>query len=555
MDNQDINLQNSSIPNFSPMDSHCSSQAVNGKRIFSAVDSIFAWLCLLAGYAFCRVFPAARHPLGAFLFILAIFTVTAVILKQKGSHFTAVSLIGAVSAIIVSAALIVCANSVIHFFAYAYALIIYLFFLYSSTGNTLEKGFSDLLVVDFFKAIFIMPFFSFTHLFSAAFSGKAKNSGALFLKILLGILLAFIPTITVLILLSYDSNFTVLLKNIFHIPLDDIFSHIGSILLGIPIAMYLYGLFISSIDQKCSDIITADQCRNISATIKIIPSATVLAAVLPLLAIYFLFFISQWEYYISAFSGILPEQFNYAQYAREGFFQLCAVCVINFAVIAAITLFMKRKNNTPSLLLRILTLIISVFTLILISTAMAKMILYINCYGLTPKRVYAAWFMGVLTLLFLLIMLKQFVFKLKLISASVAVCVICFAGLSFSGTDSFIAQYNINRYIESTLESVDIEVMESLGDSAIPHMVRLAQALDEKNGTDITALTPKKLIHGDLYSRLAVSLYLKANEQNTSFFSFTFPRMKADIALKNAGIKERPEYQKAFESYKITEKE
>lgn len=36
------------------------------KRTFSAIESLFAWLCLLGGYSFCRVFPVILHPLGGF---------------------------------------------------------------------------------------------------------------------------------------------------------------------------------------------------------------------------------------------------------------------------------------------------------------------------------------------------------------------------------------------------------------------------------------------------------------------------------------------------------
>ena len=36
-------------------------------REFSTVESIFAWISLMAGYLFCRVFPVSNHSLGGFL--------------------------------------------------------------------------------------------------------------------------------------------------------------------------------------------------------------------------------------------------------------------------------------------------------------------------------------------------------------------------------------------------------------------------------------------------------------------------------------------------------
>lgn len=508
-------------------------------RQFTTLESVFAWMCLLAGYVFCRVGSVTRHPFGGFLFVLVLFAVSAVILKLKGVRFTVLPVLTAVSAVIVSAALFICGNSAIHFWAYVFALVMYIVFVFTSTGNTAEKGFSDLWAADFFKAAFIMPFFSFAHIFSALFSGRAKKGGTFLLKLLLGVVFTIIPTIAVLVLLSYDASFTALLKNIFSFTLWDILSHIGSMFLGVPIAMYLFGLFISCCDKKCSAIMTADQCRSASRSIKIAPGVTVAAAVLPLLGIYLLFFISQWQYYMSGFSGVLPENFNYAEYARDGFFQLCTVSVINFAVIACISLFMSRERKKSVILLRTLSVVLAVFTLVLISTAAAKMIMYINCYGLTPKRVYASWLMGVLAILFILIIVKQFVTRLKLLSASLCVCVICFAGLALSGTDALIAKYNVDRYLEETLETIDIAAMESLGDSAVPHMVRLAEALDEKNGTDISKFTPEKNTYDALYSDLAVRLYKAAGKQKEDIFSLTLPRLKAAAALEKAGITAR----------------
>lgn len=511
------------------------------KRTFSAAESVFAWLCLLGGYAFCRVFPVILHPMGGFLLIWAAFAATAVILRLKKAAFGLPSVIAAVSALAVSASLILCANPILHFFAYAYSLAAYIYFVYAATGNALERGLSDLILADFFKAAFLLPFSSFTHLFRAAFSGKANTGGRLLLKLLIGVLIAVIPTTAVLLLLSYDSGFTELLHGLFRFSWGSIFSHLASLLLGIPVGMYLFGLFLSCADKKCADTLTAESCRKTAESIRIAPAATVMAAALPLLTVYLIFFISQWKYYISGFSGLLPDSLSYAQYARDGFFQLCAVSVINLAALSAVSLFMRRKGKASSILLRALSIVFCVFTLALISTAAAKMIMYIHSYGLTPKRVYAAWLMAVLAALFLLALIKQFAPKLKLLPLSVAICALFFACLSLSDTDALIARYNVDRYLNGSLERIDIADMESLGDSAIPQLVRLAKALDERNGTDIAAITPSALSGDALYRELAVTLYSFAEKEPSGFFAFTVPKMKAQAAVKDAGIYENSE--------------
>lgn len=498
-------------------------------RAFTTVESVFAWLSLAAGYAFCRAFPVGDHPLGGFLLILGLFVATAIVLKGKGVKWSLPSALAAVSAVVVSSALVLCANSFLHGFAYAYALVAYGYCLYATTGNSVEKGFSNLVVVDFFKALFVLPFSSMHHLFRAMFSGKAKGSGKVLLKLLLGVALAIIPTAVVWTLLSYDNSFTTLMGNIFDFSWEDIFSHSVSLGFAIPIGMYLFGLFISSADHKGQDILTAEDCRRVSRRIKIAPPLTILAAVLPLLFIYVIFFISQWQYYISGFTGVLPETFSYAEYAREGFFQLCTVSVINLVVLVLVSLFLRRAADRPPMLWKGLALVYAVFTLVLISTALAKMAMYIDYYGLTPKRVYATWMMVVLAIVFILIGVGQFVSKLRLVVTSLAVCVICFAGLSVANVDGIIAAYNVDRYLDGSLETVDMAAMDELGDAAVPELVRLAEAMEE---TGVT------VDNGELYDELTACLRIEAahiNAHERDIFSVTVPALKAEHALREAG--------------------
>jgi len=527
-------------------------------REFSSVESGFAWLALIAGYAFCRVFPVMLNPFGGLIFVIALFAVTTAVLKKRGAKFGVMSVAAMLSAVIVSFSLFFSSNGFIHFLSYGYAAVAYCYFVYASFGNALEKGFSNLIAADFFKALFVMPFVSMGQVFPALGSGKGKKRGKAFLKILLGLALAFIPTAIVVSLLSYDSGFTSLLQSIFKFDFRSIVSHLFSIAFGIPVGMYIYGGFISSVDKKCSEALTADSWRNAVQKARIVPSVTALAAALPLLVLYVIFFISQWKYYVSGFVGVLPDEVSYAEYAREGFFQLCAVSVINLLVISAFGLFMRRRQDGKSVLLKVLSLVFSVFTLVLISTAMAKMALYINRYGLTPKRVYSSWFMVVLAVVFLLVCAKQIAPKFKLIPTAFFVSVAMFAFLAISGVDGLIAKYNVDRYLGGSLETVDVAAMEQLGDSAVPQLVRLAKELDRKNDTSIAheveyiadmydenadsefsyyIYEGTAEFEWQLYEQVADALarYV-SNAKERSVFSLTLPHIRAKAALSSAGI-------------------
>ena len=301
---------------------------------------------------------------------------------------------------------------------------------------------------------------------------------------------------------------------------------------------YVFSLYISSNDRKCANILTADGVKEKMPVIQIAPVVTVLTAVLPILAVYVAFFVSQWQYYVSAFTGELPKDFSYADYAREGFFQLCIVSIINLIILVFISLLMKRKEGKRPYILNVVSIIFSVFTLVLISTAMAKMYMYIDCYGLTPLRVYASWFMVVLTLVFVLIIVKQFFEKLRLVVISLTVLVVMFSALSLSNVDGFIAKYNVDRYLDGSLETVDVNALYyNLGDSAIPQLVRLADILDEENGTDIAKV--KADVYDDMYYDLATALQEKAElmkEDESGIFSYTLEKYRSEKAMETTTL-------------------
>ncbi|MBR5218603.1 MAG: DUF4173 domain-containing protein [Clostridia bacterium] len=504
---------------------------VKPQREYKGFESVFAWLCLFAGYLFCKAFPVRSNPLGGFILILFLFIVSTAILKIKGAKFGALPVIAAISAVAVSSALVLSANRTVCFFAYAYAIVIYCYYLYAVTGNSVKKGFTDFIAIDFIKALIVMPFESLGSLFKALFSGKAKKGGKFVLKIIVGIALASVPTAIVVGLLSYDDNFWNLLKKIFDIDGFDIFSHITSIIFGIPVGMYLFGAFISASDNKCTGHMTEDSCSNAYKKMKIAPAVTVIAAVLPLLFLYVVFFISQWSYYMSGFTGILPESFSYAEYAREGFFQLCLVSVINLMVISAVIVFMRRNNKANTVFLKIISIIFSVFTLVLIATAISKLVMYIDFYGLTPKRVHAAWFMSVLAVIFVLIIIRQFAKKLNAVAVSIAVLVIMFAAIALPDVDGFIAEYNVDRYLNGTLETVDIYAMEDLGLSAVPQMVRLAEVLEENKEDPVLYVDIM-----DFLRQMEVDYFV----EDPRLFSYTVPYVRAREALKSIGIIKEP---------------
>ncbi len=494
-------------------------------RTYTPLDSVFAWLCLLLGYLFCRVFPIHLSPLGGWLLTVGAFAATVTFLLIKLRTLPALAWVAASSALVASGAFLLCDDAFLHHITYLYILAAYVYFIYVASGNTLQRGISNLLPIDVFRAAFIVPFCSSAFLFFAIFSGKAKKSGVLIAKILIGILIAVVPTAIVLGLLSYDDGFMSLLRSIFDFNVWDVFSHTVSVMFGVPIGMYVFAMLTANTEHKGGRILTQEHCCIARNAVRFAPPLTIAAATLPLLAVYVIFFISQWQYYMSGFTGVLPEGFSYAAYAREGFFQLCAVSIINLVMILVALLFTRRRDNRPSWVLRVLTTLYSLSTLILIATAIAKMVMYIDTYGLTQKRVYATWFMLVIAVVFLIITIGQFVKRLKTVFVCAAVCVVMFAALALSNVNGIIADHNVDRYLSGDLQSVDVEALEHLDESAVPALCRLYESYveDSDNGT--------------AYFRTLRVLKSQAEHlEKRSVWSFTIPRLRAEHALRDVGL-------------------
>lgn len=466
----------------------------------SGYETAFAWLSLLAGYLFIRVMPSFEKPLAAALFIVGIFAVTTAILRAMGRRFDGMSIACLVTAGLAALSILLVSDELLRLSSYLLAMLAYCCFVLYATNNGVRSGFSPYIYTDFFKALVVYPFGSFGKLFGHLGSLRKTSSGKLVFRILLGLLLAAVPVVVIVSLLSYDAGFEQLIRELVRFENFDFGTEAMRLLFTIPVAMYIYGLFSSSVTGRFADRYTEEQCLEKAQSRHVLSPVTVISAAAPIAAVYVLYFISQWSYYVSAFTGVLPEGLSYAEYCRDGFFQLCAVAALNFALMLGITHYMKNNTDASISLCRVLCLVFSALTLVLIATALSKMLLYIKNYGLTTSRIYATWFMLVLTVLFVFVIVKQFVPKFRLAPWSAALVVSMYLVLSLVGVNRLAAGYNVDRYIDGSLRQIDILTLYELGDEAVPELVRLQDHVCAQKGIDPASVTPAKNIYDDSFS-------------------------------------------------------
>ena len=85
---------------------------------------------------------------------------------------------------------------------------------------------------------------------------------------------------------------------------------------------------------------------------------------------------------------------TYAEYARSGFFQLGALAAITLAVLLTIDVFTDTSEGpTRGRIVRLSEACVGL-TLVVVVSALRRLDLYENAYGLTMLRLYAAVFAG-----------------------------------------------------------------------------------------------------------------------------------------------------------------
>ena len=510
------------------------------KPIPTLRDSVFACLFLVFGYLMICAFPASRHALGGALILILLFALGGLYLRLCGARASLPNTVPALVGALLAVSLITNGNATLRNTAFFFVTLLFFYWIYLLCDPAGKVPNDGELPSQVLRAWFKLPWSHLGAWLAAVGSlGKRSDSGRRFWKtlgwVVIGLLCATVPTLVIGLLLSYDSQFTALLKDLFSFSFDGFGEFLLKAIFALPTAILLFGSVFAA-KQRRESPATEGEAPISFDSLHVLPRPLLCAAATPVLALYVLFFISQWDYYVSAFTHVLPEGLTYATYARDGFFQLCTVCLIN-AVLLWIFFTMARKTEKGTHpVQRVYAGVTSVFTLILIATALSKMFLYIDTYGLTQKRVYASWGMVLLAVVFVAVLLRQIFRRFPATVTVLFAGILLFALITLPNVDGMIASYNVDRFLAGDLDTVDVEALEKLDVSAVPALVKLEKELTDRAplGTlnDEERATLAKA--GGALNAIAIDLNLKAERQNgvERLFSFSIPTARARALLE-----------------------
>lgn len=293
---------------------------------------------------------------------------------------------------------------------------------------------------------------------------------------IVGGFLLSLPVLCILIplLAGADAAFEEIIADWIHLCsvfLDNFFHSMGSLLIALFLALLLFYPAAAWLFSLCKE---KGSGKSIDAPFL---SGSLLLGFygsISLLGLTYLF--SQLSYLFNGFLGTLPLEMTAAEYARRGFFEIFTVSMIMLIVIGAGVLFAKQDGYRK--IFNVLISFLCAFDLLLISTALAKMVLYMRLYGLTVKRLTVSATLLLLAVIFLTILLRRIFPKVRSLPIVLAAALLLFGIPSFADPHRVVAEYNVWAWEKGYLSTIDTEMLAELSDAAIPALIRVYESDD-----------------------------------------------------------------------------
>ena len=179
----------------------------------------------------------------------------------------------------------------------------------------------------------------------------------------------------------------------------------------------------------------------------------------------------------------IDTDFNYASYARTGFFQLMFVSFINFAVILLSNKFNENKEKS----IKILNLFLVIFTIVIAISSMYRMYMYQTEFGLTYLRMFVYIILITEILTFVPITIYIFYEKFDFMKCSFVICICIYCTINFINIERIIVDTNVNR--TSSTRGIDYEYICSIASEDSFDILEAELQKDNLNALDELRLT------------------------------------------------------------------
>lgn len=306
------------------------------------------------------------------------------------------------------------------------------------------------------------------------FTGPAAHRG---LTVGIGVLVTVpILLIAAVLLGQADMVFDRLTANILAAIWGHLDAAIIRVLLGLLYAPFLFSLLYALGRPK-------PLAEGKPAAVPKLDGAVAVMALAGLDALY-LFFVGVQARALFGGEAYLAEMgISYAGYARSGFFQLVFVALLNLGVMLAALQLTGREGRGWRAVQLLATLLAALSGVILVSAA-GRMTLYVLAYGLSFKRALTYWGMVMIALLLAAACVKVWRERFGFFRFAAVAALAGWLLLNYANVDRIVAEYNVNAYLNGSLENIDLYYLTNLSYEALPALEKL------DSGTQMNDLDP-----------------------------------------------------------------
>ena len=483
-------------------------------------------LSLILSIVHSVLFVGQEKGISVFLFVVTALIFFITILEKQNKIKNKKALILVIPILMLSATYFIFNNL---FFRIANVFAILLLFLIMAIIATIEEIKPSKLIINIFDMLFgcVDETGNAAREISNNFkvqktNSKEKNKNGISKRILKGFLISLPLLIIVLILLSLaDEMFASLFKDIFVklkylINIETIYKLWGRIILITLLTLY----FLSFTLKVVHNGIRGN--KESKARIKI--DGITVSTALTMLNIIYLVFAGVQVVHIMDFAR-MNSTFDYAGYARTGFFELLAVSIINFIVILITKNNKKEVTNGTNKYIKIMNVLLAVFTVVILITSIIRIGLYKEQYGFTFLRIMV--YMLQITELALIVPTIVYIVKdnFKVGEWYLTIIVTMYVFVNFMNIDYLIAKENIDRYFDrvGATKEIDFSYLKRTSTDAIPEITRLLNSNDKELRVKVN-----NYLHDE---------YEELKEKDVTFQNFNLSELKARKELEKLNLK------------------
>ena len=363
-------------------------------------------------------------------------------------------------------------NKIIQGFNFCWILVFLVFMLLHNFCNDRQWGLIKYITAAF-QAVFgaigciAEPFMDSDNKGSDGMGGDSENATAgerhvkkhRMLYVFIGIAIAFPLVVLIVVLLcSADAVFASVIKKIF--------ADINFFTVSKVVFLFVFALFSSYCGIK---YLSKKRISDAPVETPAFPAAIGIAVAATISVVYVFFCFMKVVY---LFGGLmqLPSGYTYARYAREGFFQLLFVCILN-VIIVLLGSGLFRKNK----ILNVFLILITLCTYVMIASSAYRMGLYVSEYGLTATRLCVFWALGEIAQFMHGVLLSLGMRALSLNRYGISVLGVSYLVLAFARPDYLVARYNT-----VCMEDTDYKYLMSLSADASPALAADADFMENK---------------------------------------------------------------------------